>query len=328
MNHWQKQLRFDPTPLLLNSPDGAIPWFTRRDLLVEKVGPVSDVWDLPAPRKILRKQQADGAWQKPGSNPAVFPPHHYYLAATFRQFRLLVERFQLTKDHPAAARAAEFLFSCQTPEGDIRGFIGNQYATYYTGHVLALLIRANYENDARIEKGMQWLLAMRQDDGGWTIPILTIDYDKETWLKLTSTNLATVQADRTKPFSHNWTDMVLRAFAAHPLYRQSQEAKAAGSLLKSSFFQPDAYTSYQSPKYWTRFLFWWPNLLSALDSLSLLGFTRDDPDIEKGLDWFVENQQRDGLWKLEQDKTTKPAQQEERLWLSLNICRILQRYYG
>jgi hypothetical protein len=194
--------------------------------------------------------------------------------------------------------------------------------------VLALLIRANYENDARIEKGMQWLLAMRQDDGGWTIPILTIDYDKETWLKLTSTNLATVQADRTKPFSHNWTDMVLRAFAAHPLYRQSQEAKAAGSLLKSSFFQPDAYTSYQSPKYWTRFLFWWPNLLSALDSLSLLGFTRDDPDIEKGLDWFVENQQRDGLWKLEQDKTTKPAQQEERLWLSLNICRILQRYYG
>jgi hypothetical protein len=328
MNHWQKQLRFDPLPALLASPDGAIPYFTRRDLLGEKVGPVSAIWDLPAPRKILRKQQADGSWQKSGSNPAVFPPHHYRLVATFQHFWLLVERFQFTKDHPAVARAAEFLFSCQAPEGDIRGFIGNQYATYYTGCVLALLIKAGYENDTRVENGMKWLLSVRQDDGGWTIPILTIDYDKETWLKLTSTDMAPVQADKTKSFSHNWTDMVLRAFAAHPIYRQSDEAKAAGALLKSRFFQPDAYNSYQSPKYWTRFLFWWPNLLSALDSLSLLGFSQDDPDIKKGLEWFMENQQKDSLWKLEPDKAIKPAQNEERLWLGLNICRMLQRYYG
>ena len=99
--------------------------------------------------------------------------------------------------------------------------------------------------------------------------------------------------------------MVLRAFAAHPKYRQSKEAKAAGALLKSSFFQPDVYTSYQSPSYWTRFLFWWPNLLTALDSLSLFGFTKDDPDIKKGLDWFIDNQQPDGLWKLESDKEIK-----------------------
>jgi hypothetical protein len=122
--------------------------------------------------------------------------------------------------------------------------------------------------------------------------------------------------------------MVLRAFAAHPVYRQSKEAKAAGALLKSSFFQPDVYTSYQSPKYWTRFAFWWPNLLSAINSLSLLGFSKDDPDIKTGLNWFKENQQKDGLWKIESDKEIKVKDTEARLWLGLAICRLLKKYYG
>jgi len=77
-------------------------------------------------------------------------------------------------------KAAEYIFSFQTPEGDIRGFIGNQYATYYTGYILALLIQAGYVDDPRVEKGMQWLLEMRQNDGGWTVPILTHHFDGRT----------------------------------------------------------------------------------------------------------------------------------------------------
>jgi hypothetical protein len=121
--------------------------------------------------------------------------------------------------------------------------------------------------------------------------------------------------------------MALRAFAVHTKYRESNEAKEAELLLKSSFFQPDAYTSYQSPKYWTRFAFWWPNLLTALDSLSLLGFTADDADIRRGIDWFINNQQPDGLWKLESGKEVKIKDLDERLWLGLAICRLLKRYY-
>jgi len=328
MTDWRKQLRFDPIPILLNSPNQAVVYFTRRDLSNEPVESINSVWELPEPQKILRKQQSDGSWGKPGKNPAVYPPNHHTLVETFKNFRILVERYGLIKDHPSIPKAAEFLFSFQTPEGDIRGFIGNQYATYYTGYVLSLLIKAGYENDPRTEKGMQWLLSMRQSDGGWTIPILTHKYDRETWLELTSQKLKPVMPDRTQPFSHNWTDMVLRAFAAHPEYRRYIEAKAAGALLKSVFFQADAYTSYQSSKYWTRFLFWWPNLLTALESLSYLGFTKDDPDIKKGLDWFTANQQPDGLWKLEADKPIKPKNAEERQWLGLAICRVLQRYLG
>jgi hypothetical protein len=328
MTEWRKNLRIDPIPILLNSPNKAIVYFTQRDLINEQVESINSVWELPEPQKILRKQQSDGSWGKPDKNPAVYPPSHRSLVETFKNFRILVERYGFTKDHPTISKAAEFLFSFQMPEGDIQGFIGNQYATYYTGYVLSLLIKAGYKNDPRTEKGMQWLLSMRQLDGGWTIPILTHKYDRETWLKLTSQNLKPTMPDRTQPFSHNWTDMVLRAFAVHPKYRQSIEAKTAGALLKSEFFQVDAYTSYQSSKYWTRFIHWWPNLLTALDSLALLGFTKDDPDIKKGLDWFIANQQSDGLWKLESDKETKPKDLPERLWLGLAVCRMLQRYLG
>ena len=325
--NWRTRLATDTVPALLAAPNQAIGYFARRDLLDERPGPVVFAWGLPEPQKLLVRQQADGSWRKSGDKTDVYPRYHHQLVETFKRARLLIERYEFDKNHPSVKKAAGFLFSCQTEEGDIRGFIGNQYATYYTGYVLALLIKAGYEEDVRVEKGMRWLLSMRQDDGGWTAPILTHKWDRETSYKLTSRYMEPVMPDRTRPFSHNWTDMVLRAFAAHSRYRESQEAKAAADLLKSSFLKPDAYTSYRSARYWTRFLFWWPNLLTALESLALLGFKSDDPDIRKGLDWFIGNQQGDGLWKLESEKEINPRDEDERLWLGLRVCRMLKRYY-
>jgi hypothetical protein len=328
MANWRQQLRIDPIPILLAAENKAIVYFTKRDLLEEKVEPISAIWNLPEPQKILPKQQNDGSWGKSSTDPAVYPPNHVSRVETFKNFRILVERYGFTKEYHSLAKAAEYLFAFQTPEGDIRGFIGNQYATYYTGYVLALLIKAGNKNDPRIEKGLKWLLSMRQDDGGWTVPLVTHNYNRETWLKLTSTYMEPIEPDRTKPFEHMATDMVLRGFAAHSKYRLSAEAKAAGALLKTRFFKKDAYTSYQSPKYWTRFIHWWPNFLTALDSLALLGFTKDDTDIKKGLDWFIANQQSDGLWKLEHEKVVKSKDLAERLWLGLAVGRMLKRYYG
>jgi hypothetical protein len=142
-------------------------------------------------------------------------------------------RHRLRRPHPAARRAAEFLLSFQTDAGDIRGMIANQYATYYTGEILALLIRAGYGQDARVERGLRWLLAMRQDDGGWTVPLLTHRLARAEMYRLTTTHAAPLEPDRTKPFSHNWTDMALSAFAAHPRHRRSRAARAAGRLLSA-----------------------------------------------------------------------------------------------
>jgi hypothetical protein len=245
---------------------------------------------------------------------------------TLKNFRVLVEEYAFTSTHPAIVKAAGFLFTFQTKEGDFRGFIGNQYAPYYTGYLISLLIMAGYKDDPHVEKGLNWLLSIRQTDGGWKIPMLTHKLDKQTQNRITSQYAEPLQPDRTQPFSHNWTDMALRALVVHPVYRKFQGVLAAGRLLKSSLFKPDNYGSYHSPDYWTRFTFWWPNLLTALESLRPFRFSINDPDIKKGLDWFVENQQPDSLWKIEQDKETKDSQKEDQLWLSLRICRMLKKY--
>jgi hypothetical protein len=334
LTKWLTQLKIDPVTTLLSCGSEAIEYFTRRDLLGNEVPLIGHVWQLPVVQKFFRKQQPDGAWTNTGKKTVCYPEYYPALVQTWKTFRILVEQYELTKKYEAAKKAAEFLFSCQTAQGDIRGFLANQYATYYTGAIIALLIRAGYEDDPRVEKGFRWLLSIRQNDGGWTIPILTHKFDKEASYRLTSEYAEPVEPDRSKPFSHNWTDMVLRAFAAHPKYRKCKEAVKAAELLKSRFFQPDVYNSYKAASYWVRFTFWWPNLVTALDSLSLMGYSKDDADIRKALDWLVRNQLSDGLWNLSYAEGTKETRsqrnketREQQLWLTLKIARILKRFY-
>jgi hypothetical protein len=330
MANWQEALRFDPIPPLLSSGSEAVSHFVRCDLLDEDPGPVSRLWRLPAAQKILKKQQPDGSWPRPGvhKHPAI----NDGLIETWKQFRFLVQQYGFTRDDPATARAAEFLFSCQTEAGDIRGFLANQHATYYTGAILSLLIQAGYEDDPRVEKGLQWLLSMRQDDMGWSIPMITYKLDKATIYRLSSEYAPPLEPDRSKPFSHNATGMVLRAFAAHRRHRRSEAARVAAGLLKSRFFQPDAYTSYRAASYWVRFQypFWWNNLVAALDSVTLIDPARDEP-LDRALDWLTDHQQPDGLWLASyvEGQTEDAARtRETRLWVTLAICRVLRRVSG
>ncbi len=326
---WLKQLKRNPLPALLAAGDVALEYFVRRDLQGEAAGPADCLWQLPQARKILKKQLPDGSWPRAGENR--HPAINYALIETWKAYRVLVGQYELDRGHPQAQKAAEFLFRCQTAEGDFRGFLANQYATYYTGAVLALLIQAGYAADTRVIRRLEWLLAMRQDDGGWSIPILTHSFDGQTIYRLTSEDTAPVEPHRSRPFSHNWTGMVLRAFAAHPEYRSTEAVVHAARLLKSRFFQPDVYTSYQAASYWVRFdyPFWWSNLLTALDSLSLIGFTRQDGQIAAGLEWLLERQCADGLW----DATYAREEREnsktcaKRLWVSLAVCRVMKRYF-
>lgn len=331
MNDWGRQLRFDPLLPLLAFDSKALQYMVRRDLLGERVGPTDCLSELPAVRRILRHQLEDGSWFGAGEHK--HPAINVCLIETWRQFRFLVEQYGLTREHPQVQKAAEYLFSCQTVVGDFRGMLANQYATYYTGAIMAVLIEAGYPDDPRVEKGFQWLLSMRQDDGGWSIPLITHKFDRATQYRLTSEYADPVEPDRSKPFSHNWTGMVLRAFAVHPRYRYSDAAMVGASLLKSRFFQPDSYTSYRAATYWLRFQypFWWNSLVSALDSLSLIGLSKEDPQIQKALAWLAEQQEGSGLWKVSDAKTQERESTkvlEMRLWVTLSICRILKRFYG
>jgi len=328
MENWQKHLRFDPLPALLSSGDEALQYFARRDLLDEEAGPIQRLWKLPKAQKILKKQTPAGSWDRPAAQKK-HSDINYELIETWKQFRLLIDKYGFDREDLSTARAAEFLFSCQTEDGDIRGFLANQYATYYTGAIIGLLNKAGYEDDARIEKGFHWLLSMRQQDLGWTVPIITHTYDWRTMYRLTSQPAVPVEPDRSKPFSHNWTGMVLRAFAAHNRYRKTNAARTAVKLLKSRFFQPDCYTSYQSAGYWVRFdhPFWWNNLVAALDSISIIDPSKDEL-MDKALGWLIEHQEEDGLWKasyVSRKDVDNARTSETRLWVSLAICRVFKR---
>lgn len=329
MSDWRSELLRDPLPALLGSGNEALVFFTRRDLLGEDPGPVECLWELPEVKKILKKQLSDGSWAKRGEHKHA--AINANLIETWRNLRVLVDQYGFTQAHPAARAAAEYLFSCQTEAGDLRGVLANQYATYYTGAMLATLIEAGYENDPRLERGLDWLLRVRQSDGGWTIPLLTHKFDRATQYRLTTEYVEPVEPDRSKPFSHNWTGMVLRAFAVHPQCCRSDAIVHAGWLLKSRFFQADVYSSYQDPGYWLRFEypFWWNNLVAALDTLTKLGFSGADEHIRLGLDWLREHQEQDGLWKVSYMKPERKISargRKMRPWIGLAICRVFENF--
>lgn len=325
MNTWRNRLRFDPLPGLFAVQNAALRYFVRRDLCHEAVESVETLWHLHEVERLLKRQREDGSWEYPGGGKAhLRSAEDYDQIETFRSLGLLVEQYGLDRRHPAIQRAAEYLFAHQTAEGDFRGILGRQYTPYYSAAIMELLIKAGYGADARINQGFDWLLRIRQRDGGWAIPMRTIGrkFDGDTLQG------ALIQPDTTQPFSHLVTGVVLRAFAAHPVYRAHEAARGAGKLLAGRFFASDKYADRRAPSFWTAFSFpfWFTDLVSALDSLSLLGFSADDPPIAHALDWFVQAQQPDGRWQLALLRAGKGK--ETGAWVSLAICRVFQRLYG
>ena len=322
MNKWLNVLKYNPIPSLLGSNNTAILLHAQRDLL-EKNVLIEDLWHLPEPQKILRGQKPNGSWLYPGGKENIRTRENYNQLETYRNLGILVEEFGFNRKHPAIQRTAEYLFTFQTEEGDFRGIYGNQYSPNYSAGIIELLIKAGYENDSRVEKVFTWLLSIRQKDGGWAIPFRTRNYK----LEAISARPETIEPDATKSFSHLVTGIVLRAFAAHPMYRESKDAKQAGKLLLSNLFKKDYYPDRAAPEYWLRFSypFWFTDLISAMDSLSLLGFSKEESQIEETLKWFVKHQQKDGLWEL---KILKGQNKDVlQLWLSLAIGRIFKRFY-
>jgi len=275
--------------------------------------------------RIFKKQKLNGGWCKkvyeghPGWEKA------YYIIDTLRNvYQLYIYGCSL-KDE-SIQRAIEFLFSNQTKEGDFRGAYLNEYAPTYHSLTLEILCMLGLYDDPRIKKGFKWLLNFKQDDGGWVIPYRTIDKEefKHRYNFKSQLKLKPIKPDKSKPFSHLVTGMVLRAFAACPTYRKSKEAKKAGELLMSRFFNADVYEDRHHPSYWEEltYPFWATDILSSLDSLSKIGFTSENKKIEKALDWLLKKQTAEGYWESGLKKSTL----EDHLYVTLSVLRVLKRF--
>jgi hypothetical protein len=319
---WARRLPYDAVSALVSSDDPALVYAAKRDLLDEVPGPVSALWSLPAVEKLLRRQRPDGAWCYPGGGKEKHrATEDYDQIETYRNLGILVEKHAATRRLPAIRRAAEFLFSRQSDEGDFRGIYGRQYTPNYTAGILELLVKAGYGRDPRVTRCFQWLLQMRQADGGWAIPMLTV-HGRWDQASLSRPALAPIHE---RPHSHMVTGIVLRAFAAHPQRRRSAAARRAAPLLASRLFARDAYPGRDTPDFWTHcvFPFWFTDIVSALDSLTLLGIGQEHPKVRQAFDWLAASQKPDGL--LHVRPVHGRAGEAGLRWVTLAACRALRR---
>ena len=242
-------------------------------------------------KRILKNQQPNGSWNYSNKKAILRSPTNYNQYQTYKTIAELVEFYGLNKKHEAIRNAAEYLFSFQTEEGEFRGMYGSQYSPNYSASITEFLIKAGYSG-IRIEKSLNWLLRMRQDDGGWAIPLRTRNRELEAIHEK-----EIIEPDKTKPFSHLVTGIVLRPFSLMPAYRD--KVKDAGTLLADRVFTRDKYSDRMGVEYWTKFTYpyHWTDILSTIDTLTLLGI-KNHPKISEIQLWFEKRKQKNGLYEV------------------------------
>ncbi|HTY46645.1 MAG TPA: hypothetical protein VMB46_03150 [Methanomassiliicoccales archaeon] len=314
---WRSSMRVDTVPVLMRSRSEAVRFLAKRDLLDEEDGDGRSLWELPAARRLVSKQRRDGSWKYP-SHKAFQRAYDTY--QTYLTLGDLVEKYSFNRGSDAVRSAVDYIFSSQTDEGDIRGIYGPQYSPNYTAAMTEIAIKAGFAGDPRIEKALDWVFGMRQNDGGWAIPIRTVGMGYYESLSVPGP----IQPDRRKRFSHLITGIVLRAFAAHERWRDKEEILKAAGLLVSRFFKSDVYTDRRSPLNWeaVSYPFHWTDILSSLDTVSRLGITSSDRNVKKGLEWMHAMQKPSGYFGMKLLAHAREPDIDE--WIVLAASRVFK----
>lgn len=300
---------------LLGTGNEALIAFTRRCLLGEEVD-IEELWTLSRVKRILKNQQSNGSWIYPNKKAALRSTTNYNQYQTYKTVAELVEFYGLSKKHDAIRNAAGYLFSFQTKEGEFRGMYGNQYSPNYSASITEFLIKAGYDG-IRIEKSLNWLLRMRQDDGGWAVPLRTRNKGLEAL-----SEKETIEPDKTKSFSHLITGIVLRPFSLMIAYRR--KVRDAGLRLAGRVFTRDKYSDRMGVEYWTKFTFpyHWTDILSTIDTLTLLGII-DHPKINEIMHWFEKQKQDNGIYDVSVMAGAK--YKDVNYWITLQYLTVLKR---
>ncbi len=275
--------------------------------------------------RIVKNQKPNGGWCKRKYEGHPRWEKSYYIVDTLKNMFKLYN-FGCTLKDEGIKKAIKFIFSTQSKAGDFRGAYLNEYAPTYHALSLEILCLLGHDKDEKTQKGFRWISNNRQRDGGWVIPYRTIDqeqlknrYNYEAQLKLEP-----IKPDTSRPFSHLVTGMVLRALAASPTWSKSKEARKAGQLLLSRFFKADKYNDRWLPSFWEEltYPFWATDILSSLDSLSKIGFPVENENLQKGLNWLLKKQNKQGYWETGNEKSSI----EDHLWVTFAVLRVLKRF--
>jgi len=275
--------------------------------------------------RILKSQRPNGGWSKKKYEGHPNWEKTHYIVETLQNMNRLYD-FGCAFREEGVKKAVEFLFSTQSSEGDFRGAYLNEYSPTYHALTLEILCRYGLDKDKRVQKGFRWILRNRQDDGGWVIPYRTIDKEelKKRYNFEAQLRLKPVKPDKSKPFSHLVTGMVLRAFAESPSRRKNKSAREAGELLLDRFYKEDMYDDRREAHSWEEitYPFWATDILSSLDSLAKIGFSPENGKIQQALEWLLSKQNVHGYWESTHRKSTI----ESHLWMTMAVLRVLKRF--
>jgi hypothetical protein len=314
-------------PLLLSDPSPCLRLLVLRDLLHRRQNdPERQELEAlceqdPIINDLLQRQNPDGSWHNIGINDNAPGGDLQFTAQALTRLGYL----GLGPDHPAVRRAADFIFSLQQPDGswpqpkDFREKEedwGYDRMPIQTAFPLRGLASCGYAQDSRSEKGYEWLLSQRLEDGAWPTGIA-------------SGNFGYVAGYR-KLAHLRWgcrsnTTAALVCLSLHPERRTDPPARRALDLLlgretrekQNIGFEVARTIGVEPARGWTTFFARF-DLALVLDLCWRVGASLEDPRIREILDFIQQLQGPYGLW--EYDRRPQASR-----WVTFDLLRSLSR---
>jgi hypothetical protein len=328
-------LNADPTEWLLGEDNPSVRYFTLTDVLGKNMSRVDveesrrAIMRTGVVPRILAKQKSGGYWGV---------AENFYVRGKYKgtvwQLMVLAELGADSAD-PQVRKACEFILNnSQDRESGGFSYISsssgggahNGVSPCLTGNMVWSLIRLGCLDDARVQRGIEWITAYQRFDDGVEKAAKGWPYDKHVscWGKH-SCHMGVVKA--------------LKALAEIAPEKRSAGVrctieKGVEYLLEHHVYKRSHDLSRVSKAEWLRFgfpLMWNTDVLEILGILTRLGIR--DSRMQEAVDLVVSKQDVNGRWMLEctfNGRFQVNIEQKDRpsKWITLNALRVLKRFYA
>ena len=335
MSDWRSLLRGDSTDWLLEKNNPSVRYLTMVDLLgmpaadLDAQAARAEIMRIGVVPLILSKQDSGGWWVRPDR------PYHAKYNGTVWQLIILAELFADGNDE-RVRRGCEFVLDRlqDTESGGLSishaartgGGRHSEVIPCLTGNMVWSLLRLGYRGDARVHRGVEWIVRYQRFDDGVDDPPAGWPYDRSDvcWGRHTC-HMGVVKA--------------LKALSEIPATERSagvQQALDDGVeyLLNHHIHKRSHALTQVARPGWLRFGF---PLMYQTDALEILGILMRlgyrDERMREAIDVVISAQDADGRWRLAStfngkflvdiEEKGKPSK-----WITLNALRALRAWAG